>query len=531
MRYADRRRVRPGRAAMAALAAAAALATSAAGSGDAAAAVKSVTITDPGIPLAGDLTLSGSVSGGTTSVVFAVDTSGSTGSPVGLDCDGSGAPGPSDDLNDDHSVGDTLDCEIGAVRAMARTLSASAAPSLVSLETFGGGADVHDLDPATPGTQALVPASSPGTTGSLLESAVMGLHRDQTGTVFDPAVSTALSTLSKAPPGDKFIILLTDGRGHADQSTVDALVASGARLRAFSVANADGCSADSDLSKLAVASGEVCRAVTSPGGLATALADAPPPTVNAVEVTIGGQSFPATVDLARGWRLALRIGAGDFTATARAFFNDGSNVTASRSFAVSSNDAAGLPDGTVQGAGARATDVSVRRPASTLSALPSVVRGRVGTLRTGKGPLSTPALQTAVVLLQGQGTRGGPWVTLGHAAVGGTGTFTLQRGATASTIHTLRVALLPFQVYASSVRPVPPAGISGCRIVRRGTAFRASCHTAAAKNHVVELLRSGHVVQRARVASGLAKVSGHGRASAYVLAVRASATSWYRLRL
>jgi hypothetical protein len=51
-------------------------------------------------------------------VVFLVDVSGSTWSPRGLDCDGSGSGNSADDYNLDGNAGDVLDCEISAIASL-----------------------------------------------------------------------------------------------------------------------------------------------------------------------------------------------------------------------------------------------------------------------------------------------------------------------------------------------------------------------------------------------------------------------------
>ena len=64
------------------------------------------------------MTLTGTVGlgpGEMTSVLYAFDATDSTAASPGSDCSGNGMLGPEDDFNDDGSVGDVLDCEIGGV--------------------------------------------------------------------------------------------------------------------------------------------------------------------------------------------------------------------------------------------------------------------------------------------------------------------------------------------------------------------------------------------------------------------------------
>jgi hypothetical protein len=161
-----------------------------------------LTFHDPGSPAAGPVELRGVVTTGaaaTTSVVYLVDVSQSTKSPSGLDCDADGtAWAPGDNVNGDSVVGDTLDCEIGAVRAVNAALASSAGRSQVSLETFAGGASVVNLRPgSTPPVTFVAPDSTSGNGANVLDTAVTALRRDPVpGTSYDPAVGTALRSRS-----------------------------------------------------------------------------------------------------------------------------------------------------------------------------------------------------------------------------------------------------------------------------------------------------------------------------------------------
>ena len=127
-----------------------------------AAAAAAVTIDAPVAPRAGTIDLTGRIGvgpGEMTTVLYVLDATSSTASPTGLDCSGNGALGPEDDLNQDQSVGDILDCEIAGVGALNRSLAASSGLQ-VGMVAFANQAAVADLDPV--GSATFVP---PGFTG------------------------------------------------------------------------------------------------------------------------------------------------------------------------------------------------------------------------------------------------------------------------------------------------------------------------------------------------------------------------------
>ena len=192
------------------------------------AAPPSITFQDPGSVVAGEVELRGVVTtqaAPTTTVLYLVDVSQSTKTPSGVDCDADGvAGGAADNLNGDTGIGDTLDCEIGAIKAINAGLVASAGRSLASLETFAGSAAPVNLVPGSSPATLFVAPGAPGAGGQpAIVAAAAALRRDPVpGTSYDPAVTTALNTLRGAPAGPKYIMLLTDGGGNASSSTVNA---------------------------------------------------------------------------------------------------------------------------------------------------------------------------------------------------------------------------------------------------------------------------------------------------------------------
>ncbi len=500
------------------------------------AASATLTFQDPGPVRAGPVELRGMVSIGspaTTTVLYLVDVSQSTKTPSGLDCNADGVPGgPGDNQNGDSVVGDAFDCEIGAVKALNAGLASSAAPSLVSLETFAGGASAINLQPgASPAVNFVAPGATSAGGQNLLVSAVTALRRDPVpGTSYDPAVATALSTLRTAPSGPKYIMMLTDGGGNASQSTIDALAASGVHLRSFAIANDVGCRPSSDLRALSEASGESCFQVTSPAGLPPVVGAAQPPRVSAVQVSIGGRTYAATVDLAGGWRLPLTLGAGTWTAAATAMLSDGSQLVRQRTFVVSPSASGPAPaPGTVSGPSPVATALRVNRPRATLSALPRRVTGRVGTIAAGTFT-SVERLQNSTVLLRGRSVTTRRWLTVGRALVGPTGRFTLHRTST-EKLNRLRVRLVPYASYAGASASVPAPTISQCRFSRQTDGFTVRCRTEASDGAAARLVRNGVSVDRDIVRLGEVRLSGHGPRNTHTLLIRSTAGTTYRLRL
>ena len=507
------------------------------------AASATITFHDPGPLTAGPVELRGLVSTGspaTTTVLYLVDVSQSTKNPSGLDCNADGVPGgPGDDQNGDGAVGDTFDCEIGAVKAVNAGLASSAAHSLVSLETFAGSASAVNLQPgASPPVNFVAPDATSAGGQNVMVTAVTALRRDPVpGTSYDPAVTTALNTLQSAPSGPKYIMMLTDGGGNASQSTIDALAASGVHLRSFAIANELGCRPSSDLLALAEASGESCYTVESPAELPPVAAAAQPPTVSAVQVTLGGRTFAATVDLAGGWRccpgppparLPLTLGAGTWTATATALLSDGSRLETRRTFVVSPS-ASGPAPGTVSGPSPVATAVRVDRPRATVAALPRRVTGRVGKRAAG-AVTSVDLLQNSTVLLRGRSVATRHWVTVGRALVGPTGRFTVDRRSKVA-VNRLRVRLVPHGSYAGASASVPAPTISHCRFTRRTPGFTVRCRTVAPDGAAARLVRNGVSVDRGTVRRGEVRLSGDGLRHNHTLLVRSAAGSTYRLRL
>lgn len=501
------------------------------------AAAASISINDPGALTAGPVELKGIVSAGspqTTSVLYAIDRSQSTVSPSNNDCDGDGTPGTAgDNPNGDTSLGDTLDCEISGVIALNSSLVRSPGDLRVSAERFSTTADTADFGFVTPGDTG-------GGAEPRVVSYAKSLRRGNTtenpnGTDFNVAVSTALSALGGAPAGPKYVLFLSDGKGSTPvaQSTLDSLRNSGVRLRSYAIGgeSTNSCKPDRALTQMAEATGEKCVVVAKPSDLSAELAGAQPASISSVQVSIAGKVFPATVDLAGGWRVGLNLGQGNYTAVATATLSSGAKTSATRAFTVApSTSGAPTPaPGAASGTTLSPARVVANRPKPTLDKLASRVVGSVGAPGSGGGVASEPLLEGATVLLQGR-KKAGAWRTVGRTTVSNGDyavTWTPKR-----KIRKLRVQLLPYRSFLGSLSRVQKPGIYDCKVTQRSGSFTATCKTVAKKGTKAKLLRGKNVFLRTKVrGKHLVTVSGAGRAPRYKLSVDVSKRVHYKVRL
>ncbi len=492
----------------------------------------SLTINSPSSPVAGPVTLTGTVGAGpgeVTSVLYVLDATQSTAAPTGADCSGNGVVTAADDLNDDGIVGDVLDCEIAGVAAFNNGLESTSGLK-VGLVAFANQGAAADVDPA-PGDTALVSPGFTGgdpqpridsVTGSVVRSEI-GLYTNKdlggsgAGTAFNSAIQTSLATLAAAPAGPKWIIFLSDGQSPIDDSLLTQLAGSGIRLRSFGIGQDATCAKSGSLYKMASATGEACVLVSSPASLAADLTGSEPDAVNGVTVTIADVSVAADIDPVGGWSAAFTLGQGTYTAKARAVLASGSTMTKSRTFTVAA--APGPPPGSVApGPGAlRASTIKVDRPRATRTVTPAKVTGRVGRVQRGLQP--TRRLKGATVLLQARKTAGDPWTTVDRDKVNKRGEFALAWKPLVR-LPLLQVALQPFRKYAGSSAAVPKPPISSCKVKRRGTdGWSVTCLTTAKNGSVARLLDGRTVLDKSKVKKGSLRLHGTGPVSKRVIDV------------
>jgi len=257
-------------------------------------------------------------------VLYVVDVSGSTGSPLGQDCDGSGVGGDAgDDFNGDGSIGDTLDCEISGVVALNDSLSDR--PEFDGgMIVFGSAATIADVSPLA-GDQAFTTPLDVDLDGNLtadLEDVARSLDqgrvslfrldtRPGTGTNFDAALTATRDAFATQPAAEVDVVyFLSDGVGTLTSSglaILDAFAAAGSRVFTYSVGTGGaGCAAGSALLTIAQRSGGTCTPVTDPSDLAASLVGTAPPGIAEVEVQAdGGTPIPASLDALGNWEALI----------------------------------------------------------------------------------------------------------------------------------------------------------------------------------------------------------------------------------
>ena len=485
-------------------------------------AAASVGIDDPGTPTAGTVKLTGTVAAaasGVTSVLYVVDASDSTRMGAGADCSGNGASGPEDNFNGDAQTGDVLDCEISGLVALNNSLPASGIQ--VGLVGLADTAAAADLDPA--GSATFVPPHFTGgdalprieTVARSVVSRRIGLYDPRDlgkGTNFDAAVEVALSTFASAPAGPKWILFLSDGEAPVGAPLLDKLQQSGVRLRSFGIGPSASCDRTKSLSKLAAATGEACQLVPNPAALAAALTGSQPEAVNGVTVTINGVSVAADLGALGGWSASFKLGAGTYTATARATMASGATVSTQRSFTVAASASGSAdvpPPGSVStGPGSLlATAVKVNSPGPTRKPLPASVTGRVGQLTSRF--TTTKELEGALVVLEAQRGVGAPWQAVARDEADGSGRFALKWRVKKSMTG-LRVVLNPHKSWAGSVTTVPTPPISRCSVRKHGAGWTVRCSTTAKDGSRARLLRHGKATSSARVKDGAFQLRATG---------------------
>ncbi len=505
----------------------------------ASAAGSSITIADPGNLSAGPVTLRGAVTPGrssdTTTVMYVMDASGST-RFAGGSCGG--------DLNGDGAADTILDCEIAAVTTLDGSLASHAGSVQTGLAAFAGGSDPATPDAATAslqttgeGERTFAPAGyTGGSSTSRLDIAASGVRvslitklivkdLDGRGTNYDKAVSVALSALSSAPAGPKYIMFLSDGRASASDATVNALTASGVRLRAFEIGGGGACGAGGSLLRLAAATNEQCVSVDNPATLSAQLTGSQPDAVNGVTVTIKGVSVAAHLDAVGGWAASFRIGRGTYTVTATASLLSGATVSTTRTITVADGPG-GPPPGQVFPVSLKASKVHAVRPAPSFGVLPAKVTGKANPYAKS---VSAKVLNGATVKLEARKRLGGTWVNVGSAKVH-KGAFALS-WKPQKYMRFLRVELKKYHGYALSVAAVPKAGINACHRHRSGGTRVLTCHTSASNANKARLLRGSKVLNTAKVKHGTVTVKSPHALGGDVLSVDVSKHKHYRLHL
>lgn len=291
----------------------------------------------------GPLTVTGSVqvgAGTMTQVIYAVDVSGSTASPAGLDCNGDGSVTAAlDDYNQDGSVGDTLDCEISGIvslNAALRAVPDADARIRVGVVGFGSLAARADMDPGTADTAFVKPGDTRdgndviprvnAVAGSLTRGTIglETLYSVGTGTDFQQPLDVAAAAF--AADANKWIFLVSDGQASIPDTS--RLAAAGIKVRTFAVGAAATCQAGSPLDVIATGTGDACVRVDDPSRLRSDIVSGTPSGIRSVTAQLDGNAArTATVDAIGNYSVAVGdVGTGAHTVTVRVELADGTRL-------------------------------------------------------------------------------------------------------------------------------------------------------------------------------------------------------------
>lgn len=216
----------------------------------------------------GDVALTGGASIGqgvpiaNTTLVYVVDTSGSTG-PFGL-------AGCGGDQNGDGTADTILDCEIAAGIALNQDAVAAGTVGEVGAVFFNSNATIRDVDPGA-GTAGLTgPGTDSDASGDpdieeVLRSAVDGGPSALTN--FEAAVQQACSLVQQSTNPNNIVVFLSDGVATTGSNAVDDLpcAPTAATFRTFAVGSGSDCDTDNggrgSLQQIADATGGDCTEV------------------------------------------------------------------------------------------------------------------------------------------------------------------------------------------------------------------------------------------------------------------------------
>ena len=341
------------------------------------------------------------------------------------------------------------------------------------------------------------------------------------GTAFNSAVQVTLATLGAAPAGPKSVMFLSDGKSPIDDALLDQLATSGIKLRTFGIGAGASCATIGSLYKMASATGEACTLVQSPADLASRTDRVAARRHQRRHVTIKDVSVAAVTNAVGGWHTTFNLGAGTYTAAAKAVLSSGA------------------PSPRTARSPSRPAPAARRRHGDSRRRIAEGHGGQGGSTARlpGQGPapgdragrrsarprlVSTRKLSGAKVLLQARAAAGDGWVTVDRDKVDRAGRFSL-RWRPRAQLTLLRVALQPHKRFAGSAAAVPTAPISACKVRSRGTGWTVTCLTTAKDRSVVRLLQRGTAVDRTKVRHGSFRLHGADGVKAYVIDLKAGA--------
>lgn len=359
-------------------------------------------------PGQGPSEITGSVGVGTlgvdVSILYVIDTSGSTDNEDGLDCNGDGVVDAKDDLISlkDSGVGSILDCEVAGMLAINDSLPTEGV--VVGALDFDSDVEPQDGDAVLPGIQLFVPPDNDADNSGefdLLEFMQQDISSSG-GTDFDDALLATANAFATRPADErKIAFFFSDGKDSGFDAATDpglaALAAAGVQVNTFSVGDGStGCGPDSDLFKIAQATGGICTEVVDPSQLSTIAADLAPVGIDRVEISInGGPPQTAEVDVLGNFTLQVDPSIwknGPNTVQATGFADDEAQTSASASVTFTVGEVAVAA---LQSERGRAAAAPATLPVTGASEVRELVLSSLLMILLGAGAVALGHLRTA----------------------------------------------------------------------------------------------------------------------------------------
>lgn len=218
----------------------------------------------------GDVSLTGTASIGqgapvaNTTIVYVVDTSGSTAASGG--CGG--------DQNGGGGANTILDCEIAAARALNQQAIAAGTVDEAGVVFFNSSASIRDVAPTTPGTQGLTGPATDANTNSIPDvEDTLRTAADSGLTNFEAAVQQACGLVAQSTNPNNIVVFMSDGFATEGGNALDDLPCSptAATFETFAVGSGSSCTntggGRGSLAQIAAATGGTCTPVSDVANL------------------------------------------------------------------------------------------------------------------------------------------------------------------------------------------------------------------------------------------------------------------------
>lgn len=213
----------------------------------------------------GNVSLTGTASIGqgvpvaNTTLIYVVDTSGST----------SGAGGCGGDQNSDGNSDRILDCEIAAARTLNQQAIAAGTVGQVGTVFFQSTASIEDVGPTAPGTQGLTgPATDASGNGTPDVEDRLRTASSLGNTNFEAAVQAACNLVQQSSNPNNIVVFLSDGVATTGGNALDDIpcAPTTAAFQTFAVGSGSSCTdtggGRGSLAQIAADTGGECTPVT-----------------------------------------------------------------------------------------------------------------------------------------------------------------------------------------------------------------------------------------------------------------------------